>query len=140
MANRAWEIRDLDRDLPPELAARVRAEIGQEPTEPKGPPRPGRPSPCLIDQSQAKRIAELAAARADRHARPLGGFSWSSRADEIRLAKVPGVLGAPAMWVYRVRGRAHFGWLVSGRTITWEAQVKADDGRVLGVQFPHGRR
>ena len=70
-----------------------------------------------------------------RRARPLVGVHWATRTESTALRKIPGVLGAPAMWVYVVKGYSHFGWALAGGNYYWEAQVKADDGRVLGVQL-----
>lgn len=130
------------------------APKGGEPPRPPSPPRtrrvrsdPPAPPPRreperveLIDQRVAKIIAERAAAMAWRHGHPAGGISWSSRADDCRLRKLPGMLGAVALWSYEVTGRAHFGWVLAGVTVPWVAQIEAASGRVLGVQFPRRKR
>lgn len=132
-------------DLPPELAALVREQFGDEdPAQPERRPvaaavpkqarQNGTPA-NLITQDQARAQAEFAGTKAWRRARPLAGNLWATRTESTALRKVPGVLGHPAMWVYVVKGYCHFGWILGGGIYYWEAQVKADDGRVLGVQL-----
>jgi hypothetical protein len=123
-------------------AARITLQGAAAPsTPPVSDPAPARTKArAFIAQELAKIIAERAGAAAYRHAHPLAGISWASRADDCRLHKVAGILGAPALWAYTVRGRCHFGWLLAGTVTAWEAQVEATSGRVLGVQLGRRRR
>lgn len=139
MKTGTWQVDSAD-DLPPALAQQVREQLG-DPTQvraasPSKPMRPAKQSgPELIPIDAARTRAEVGGSEAWRRARPLAGVLWSVRTESTALRKIPGTLGGAAMWVYVVKGYSHFGFMLSGGFHYWEVQVKADDGRVLGVQL-----
>ena len=103
---------------------------------PPPPPSPRRSqAPRAIPVARARAVAEAAAVDSFLAVRPLGGIVWASRAEGCMLRQVRGLLGMPAVWVYYVSGYVHAGWLVAGTIARWEAQVGAEDGRLLGLRF-----
>lgn len=133
-------------DLPPALAAQVRAKLGEPAPKVKAEPkeRAPRPSPDAppkpIPLGVARRVAEEAATDALRRAVPLAGAVWSSRCDGIRLRMRRGMLGRAALWTYAAEGRIHTGWLLAGDTRRWRVTLDAATGAVLEAEVKVGRR